>query len=791
MLRSNLSTPRRTRASGTNVQSPLSGNGTPSTRRAHANNIPHTPLSLQVQVSSLAYTTLDTLPPSLPTGDIAPNWLPEHVPLFMTADNQPTIAALIASRATVAARHGNILRNAGNCALDWEWYIKEKSRRKLIYNQISDVLADLCAFLELTTDATVFLYCARPERRPSDRTVGRGEVIYANACGRQDSEGIALYNDLLDSAQAFGDYQSRSWMARQNAYDTLARRLCVQVMGAGVAAHRFGDFPALARFDSDAADSLAQALSELDFSSHSVASPLYSTSTAHNQHLSPSARHPPARFGNLSVPGSASTSSYPPAADEGSSDDDEHQNSTIPFVGRHARARELECMNRLGLTELQKAQVRLNMWETHPENCLSSYPNDLSMRRKACFYQDYIPHVDLYPSPFPPVLPKRALFVLADWGDIKETKTKRPVTWYQAFLKLRRRCWGFPIPSPPVLSLLAPPGQLRYKTTTHRRLSASSRAPASTNRQRTIQMSESQSVLSCTKTDCRFSDLVVEAKRQVASVGLSSIDEAEDAVFLLQGLALDPGGDLGLRPNEGFSANPRKRERSPSPEIGRSTSAKQAPSDTYGISQGAKSAPPKNAAGPRDCKQLPKGGRCKARKGKPGRVTSKRRSLYRKAGAVASTLAPAALPHSAQGYLGPLNDDDSMPKPAAFADRAFEGPLPANVCPDAHPRLLDLARAGYRVVSSSVGSRFLIRPTLFLDNEDRVIGWRTGVVGGSENAQRWERKTQDLTSAVETLADHMSTRGSKREGVARGEHSWASWGYSYGGGQTVRPSSFD
>lgn len=82
-----------------------------------------------------------------------------------------------------------------------------------------------------------------------------------------------------------------------------------------------------------------------------------------------------------------------------------------------------------------------------------------------------------------------------------------------------------------------------------------------------------------------------------------------------------------------------------------------------------------------------------------------------------------------------------------------------------------------------------IRPTLFLDKENRVVGWRTGVIGGQGNSERWEKKTQDLTTALEELAGSMASRRGQAPGVARGEHSWAHWGYSYGGGQQVRAAS--
>ncbi|KAG8902564.1 hypothetical protein FRC00_002448 [Tulasnella sp. 408] len=671
------------------------------------------------------------------------------------ANNESAIAALIASRAAVAGRHQSHRRDTGNSAIDWQWYIKEITRRKLMYSQVTDILTGLCAFLELTTDATVFLYCARRERSPNDRTIGRGEVAYASLSEWQDTEGAALSNDLLDSAQALGDHRSESWLDRQNSYDNSARRLTTQAMRNGEAAHRYGDFPRLARFDAESANSIVLAMYSLNFPPVGVTSTRYSAPTARHEDFPHPGSHLGQGLTNLSRPEEASNHPLP----DGSSDDGDNEGSipgpsTGSFVGRRASESELRYMDRMHLTELQKAQIRLALWETHPDHWYDELSPFFSTQEQATanlrtFQPPLLPPVGI--SVVPPVPPIPCIAAGSAGPALRREESPAP----------RPRTFD---PYPP---------RRRYKR--NGSLMSSISAP-----------------VGCTKTDCRLSDLIAEAERQIASVGQEQLDEAEDAAFLLRGLALDAGEgsapssvkDWRSEPGEerpdteGAHNGGRKRERSSSPEFGTSVFGKKLPSGVRKNLRDARNLPPGNIARP----VASKGGRCQARKGKPGRVTSKRRSLYRKAEAVASILDPVSLPHSEQGYIGPSTDEGIVAEPAELTGRDFQGPLPANVCSQAHPRLLALVHTGYRVIETSHG------PTLFLDNEDRVVGWRMGVVGGPENAQRWEKKTQDLTSALETLAKNMASRGASRDGVARGEHSSASWGYSYGGGQK-RPTS--
>lgn len=75
---------------------------------------------------------------------------------------------------------------------------------------------------------------------------------------------------------------------------------------------------------------------------------------------------------------------------------------------------------------------------------------------------------------------------------------------------------------------------------------------------------------------------------------------------------------------------------------------------------------------------------------------------------------------------------------------------------------------------------------LFLDCDNRIIGWRMGIVGGKANEARWDDQNAELSSALEKLARKLPCQAGTPSGVARGEHTWAHWGYSYGGGERVR-----
>lgn len=136
-----------------------------------------------------------------------------------------------------------------------------------------------------------------------------------------------------------------------------------------------------------------------------------------------------------------------------------------------------------------------------------------------------------------------------------------------------------------------------------------------------------------------------------------------------------------------------------------------------------------------------------------------------------------SLPHSVQGYIG----SESYPAPSMDDPSPYEGPLPQNVPYNAQPRLLDLCRQNYQVVSFTYG------PMLFLDASGRIIAWRIGSFGGESAYKRWEAYVSRLTTAVEKLGSRIH-RKRGRAGQPRGAHSWVHWGYSFGGGEQ-RPTS--
>lgn len=140
-------TPQRAHPSPSNIGSPLSRHETPRSHSTPARNLSLShPSSSQVQVLSPPLPVLRPLPALPSTGNVPPIWLHEHVPLLRTVESEPILAALIASRAPLAARHRARLRDAGKAGIDWEWYFKELTRRKMIYAQIADVITSLVRF---------------------------------------------------------------------------------------------------------------------------------------------------------------------------------------------------------------------------------------------------------------------------------------------------------------------------------------------------------------------------------------------------------------------------------------------------------------------------------------------------------------------------------------------------------------------------------------------------------------------------------------------------------------------
>ncbi|KIO26894.1 hypothetical protein M407DRAFT_7574 [Tulasnella calospora MUT 4182] len=390
------STPQRSHSSPSNVRSPLSRNATPAPTGSRTSVVPKTPsLASQAQVLSFSYPGLTALPEPPFFSGVALSWLAEHIPLHQTPESESVLAALIASRATLARSHRQ-QQATTNYGLSWDWYIKDVSRRKLTYDQITNVLIGLvracaglsafesrltfcphqCSLLELTTDSAIFLYCARPERGTNYRERGRHEVSYVNTRALQNTESSGLHTNLLTTAERLGDVLARDWTARQNIYDKTSRPTATQVMRNGGSAHSPGDFPLLSRFDGQTADALVHSIAQLDWLSFGIAPPSLVTAASPGPSSLSSSRQSfaqsPSRRHEAPAADWAATFSEFEIGDFESSEESEEDGvdsdtSANTFIGRRIRPSERKVMKTLGLTKLQRVQVRLMLWEVESD----------------------------------------------------------------------------------------------------------------------------------------------------------------------------------------------------------------------------------------------------------------------------------------------------------------------------------------------------------------------------------------------------------------------------------------
>lgn len=387
------STPLRSRASPSVTQSPHYRSSTSIVVSPHTGSGRQAPSASQARVRSAVSPGLSALSEPPVVSGATTSWLSEHIPLPQNTDSESILGALIASRAALA-RNCRQQQASTNYGLEWDWYIKDVSRRKLMYGQVTHLLiglvsvhtlhripvwADLpprqCSLLELTTDATVFLYCARPERSPNDGERGRAEVSYTNLRALQDVVGADLRSDLMMGAETLGDHLAKDWRNRQDAYDRNSRKLITHAMRSGSPAHRPGDFPLLTRFDGRAADGLLRSLAQFDWSLFGVVAPSLTMPETLDPGLSSpshgSFSQPPRRGWEEPSPVSGTSSSgiYVVESD-GENEDDEAISpgtSTSTFVGRRARLSDHTLMKTLGLTKLQRLEVRIVLWEVEPD----------------------------------------------------------------------------------------------------------------------------------------------------------------------------------------------------------------------------------------------------------------------------------------------------------------------------------------------------------------------------------------------------------------------------------------
>ncbi|KAG9017569.1 hypothetical protein FRB90_000702, partial [Tulasnella sp. 427] len=370
------STPQRNRSSAANSRSPLARQATPPSYSypltAHSQS---SALATQLQTLSITHPALQNLPisPTYRNSSVAPDWLPEYAITSYGPEADVVLPALIASRASLAVRHREHRWQSREFGIAWDWYIKEISRCKMMYKDVTDVIIGLCSFLELTTDAPVLFYCASAERSPNDTSVGRNEVIYHNCRITQSENGAGYINDIINAARRFGDHLTSQWISRQNAYDRHVSQTIASAAATGRRVHRFGDFPLYARFDADAAHALIKATVNIDWQSAGFDVPTFSISLASSDNA-PSPPRPSIRIPDRpsSMSGSVSSTTFSEPAETECEDPFKISHSPPSFTGRRARPSEVECMQRLGLTDLQKAQIRLVLWEIEPDRWYSA-----------------------------------------------------------------------------------------------------------------------------------------------------------------------------------------------------------------------------------------------------------------------------------------------------------------------------------------------------------------------------------------------------------------------------------
>ncbi|KAG9044754.1 hypothetical protein FS837_007578 [Tulasnella sp. UAMH 9824] len=239
-------------------------------------------------------------------------------------------------------------------------------------------------------------------------------------------------------------------------------------------------------------------------------------------------------------------------------------------------------------------------------------------------------------------------------------------------------------------------------------------------------------------------DLIEAAERELESLGLEAIDEAADAALTIAGLRVE-SREIYEENAEG-DGDERERETSGSLAVMERPANLRASSQSRGEGDNSEGSAPLSASAKRK----------RARKDKGHGQNSKRRALYAKAIAVASTLKPEELTHSSQGYIGLERLEES--EMAQDGERPTNGPLPDSAPNNAHPEMLNLLQGNYALVPSDG------RPTLFTDVEGRIISWRVGGVGGECGEARDEQRSRNLLTSVEKMATQVK---SKRGGETR------------------------
>lgn len=159
---------------------------------------------------------------------------------------------------------------------------------------------------------------------------------------------------LLRTAEAWAELQTGQWLTHQRLYGTSLQNFRNTCAKQGVPIHLSGDYPLLARFGSNVADSLVEAIRGLDWA-------------AYDQPVPTSARaHPIVATTTATEVLSHTSSTFETSGFDLDDDDMDDDDSDDDYVGRRATRAEHQAMSRLGLSALQICRVKLMIWQRHP-----------------------------------------------------------------------------------------------------------------------------------------------------------------------------------------------------------------------------------------------------------------------------------------------------------------------------------------------------------------------------------------------------------------------------------------
>ncbi|KAG8933461.1 hypothetical protein FRC01_009129 [Tulasnella sp. 417] len=305
-------------------------------------------LSLASFAAPRAPIRIDPLPPN--QDHSGATWLEHHTPFPVSGTADGVVAALAAFRAAEAYPSWEMLDSSGSSDHDPRYYIREKTRRLHMYLLLTSVISKMCAYLDLTTGASIYLFVCRPERMNGQ---GQRSVKFRNRLGGEVSM-RAAYDAAGRAAEAWADLQVAGFSQRTGRLDIATRSFRDACTSGGIPIHATGDFPLLARLDGGVAHELIEATSRLDRTSFGL------TQTQHPlSQLQSIGEHSKVAVTSPHNERSIEETDWESATE---SDDEDSE-----WVGRRATSKDKEAMSAAGLDRFQSLRVRLMLWERPPK----------------------------------------------------------------------------------------------------------------------------------------------------------------------------------------------------------------------------------------------------------------------------------------------------------------------------------------------------------------------------------------------------------------------------------------